>query len=69
VRIAHVFNAVGNQVARREGIQHSVVAHGNSIVDGYGVEFGGKAAFASIFFFKHLAYFVQVHMAGNHLGK
>ena len=38
--IHHILDAVGNQVARRQRIQHAVMPHGNTIVYCDSVEFG-----------------------------
>ena len=42
--IDHVFQAVGNQVPRRQAIEHAVMAHGDPVIDGDRVEFLGDAA-------------------------
>src|SRR5690554_2309301 len=44
VGVDHVFYAVGDQIARGQGIQHAVVSHSDAVVDGDGVEFRSKAA-------------------------
>jgi hypothetical protein len=46
VGIHHVLHRVGNQVARGQAVEHSVVAHGDAVVDGDGVELLGHAASA-----------------------
>jgi hypothetical protein len=48
VGVDHVFDAVGDEFARRQRIEHAVMAHGDAVIDGDGVEFLGDAAGASI---------------------
>ena len=67
--IDHILHRVGDKVARRERIQHAVVAHSYSVVDGYGIEFGGKAAEAFYLFLYNLSGIMQVGMTRNKLGK
>lgn len=69
VRIDHIFDAVGYQVARGKRIEHSVVPHGDTIVDGYCIELGSKTAKFFNLGFNNLAYLVQMHMARNKLGE
>ena len=69
VSVHHIFNAVGNQVARGQRIQHAVVTHGYAVVDGYGVEFGGKAAETFNFSFHFLSNLVQVSVSGDKLSE
>ena len=42
--VDHIFDAVGDDLARGQGIEHSVMAHGDAVVDGDGVELLGDAA-------------------------
>ena len=42
--VGHVFHTVGDDFPRRKRVQHPVVAHGDSVVDGYGIEFGCEAS-------------------------
>ena len=44
MRVDHVFDAVGDEFARRQAVEHAAVAHGDAVVDGDGVEFLGDAA-------------------------
>ena len=39
MRIDHVFDGVGNDLSRRQGVEHAAVAHGDAIVYGDGVKF------------------------------
>ena len=39
----HVLDAVGDDLARRQRVEHAVVAHGDAVVDGDGVGLGGEA--------------------------
>ena len=42
--VDHVFDAIGDDFARRQAVQHAVMAHGDAVVDGDGVELLGDAA-------------------------
>ena len=42
--VGHVFDAIGDDLARGQRIEHAVVAHGDAVVDGDGVELLGDAA-------------------------
>jgi hypothetical protein len=44
VRVDHVLDRVGDDLARRQRIEHAVMAHGDAVVDRDGVEFLGDAA-------------------------
>ena len=69
VGIDHIFNAVGYQVARRQGVEHAVVPHGDAVVDGYRVELGCETSkFLNLLFYK-LSDFVQVRVPGHKLGE
>ncbi len=67
--IAHVLDAVGDQFAGRQGIEHAVMAHGNSVVDGDRIEFGCKAARFVDNFLHMLTDFMEMDMAGHQLGE
>ena len=47
VGVDHVLDAVGDQLARGRLVEHAVVAHGDAIVDGDGVELLGDSAGAA----------------------
>lgn len=64
-----VLDAVGDQVARRQRVEHAVVTHGDAVVDGDRVEFGGEAAFAFDPLLDLLPDLVKVHMPGHELRK
>ena len=69
VGVAHVFHAVGNDVAAGQRIKHAVVAHGNTVVYGDGVEFGGIASHALYLGLHYLAYLMQMGVTGDKLGE
>src|SRR5690554_1914530 len=69
VGVDHVFYAVGDQIARGQGIQHAVVSHSDAVVDGDGVEFRSKAALLFNQFFNVLTDLVQVGVTGHKLGE
>src|SRR6185436_9677392 len=43
VRLDHVLDRVGDQVPRRQAVQHAAVAHRDPVVDGDRVELAGDA--------------------------
>ena len=67
--VDHVLDAVGDQLARGQRIEHAVVAHGDAVVDGDGVEFLGDAARGLDLARDQLAEVLQVHVAGHELGE
>ena len=67
--IDHVLDRIGDQVARGQAVEHSVVAHGDAVVDGDGVELLGDAARALDLPRHELAQVLQVDVAGNKLGE
>jgi len=69
VGVAHVLHAVGNEVARGQRVQHTAMPHGNTVINGNGVELGSKAAALFNFGFHALPDLVQVHMPGYKLRK
>ena len=69
VGVAHILYAVGNDVAAGQRIQHTVVAHCNTVVNGYGIEFCRIASHLLNLGLDNLSGFVQMGMSGNKLGK
>ena len=69
VGVGHVFDAVGDDLARGQRVEHAVVAHGDAVVHGDGVEFRGEASEGFDPLFDVLADFVQVHVARHELGE
>ena len=69
VGLYHILHAVGDDVARGQGVEHAVVSHGDAVVDGDGVELGSVAAQLFDFAFHVLSYFVEVRVSRNELGK
>ena len=67
--VDHVFDTVRDDFAGREGVQHPVVSHGDTVVHGNGVEFGRIAAQALDFGLDQLAGLMQMRMAGDELGE
>ena len=67
--IDHVFDAVGDQLARGQAVEHAVMAHGDAVIDGDGVEFLGDAAGRLDLARDQLAEILQMHMAGHELGE
>ena len=69
VGVGHVLDRVGDELARGQAVQHAVVAHGDAVVDGDGVELLGDAAGAGDLFGDELAEVLEVDVAGNELGE
>jgi hypothetical protein len=69
VGIAHVLDAVGDQVTRWQRIQHAAVAHGDAVVHGDRVEFLGDAAGSFDLTGDQLTQILQVHVTGHELGE
>ena len=69
MRVAHIFDAIGDQVARRQRIEHPVVSHRNPIVDGDRIELGGETALFGDPLFDLLSDFMQMHVPGDELSE
>ena len=67
--VDHVLDAVGDELARGQRVEHAVVPHGDAVVDGDGVEFLGDAAGRLDLARDHLPQVLQVHVAGHELGE
>jgi len=67
--ITHVFHTVGDNIARGQRIEHSVVPHGNTVVNGDCVEFGGKKSLPLNERFDLLADGMKVGVPRNKLGE
>ena len=52
---------------RRKRIKHAVMAHCDSVVNGNGIEFGGKTSLRLNHLFNPLPDFMQVHVPGDEL--
>ena len=67
--VGHIFDAVGDELARRQRVEHAVVAHGDAVVHGDGVEFLGDPARGLHLPRHQLAEVLEVHMTGHELGE
>ena len=67
--IHHILDAVRNNITRRKRIEHSVVSHSDTIVNGNRIEFGSKATQLFNLRFYLLPDLIQMDMAGYKLGK
>ena len=56
--IHHIFHTIGNDIPGRKRIKHSVMSHGNTIINGNRIEFRSKASQLLNFFFHQLTYFM-----------
>lgn len=69
MRVDHVFDRVGNDLAAWQRIQHAVVAHRNAVIHRNGVEFLGHATGAFDFTGDQLAHVLEVDVARYELGE
>ena len=69
MRVDHIFYAVGDDVAGREGIKHPVVAHRDAVIHGDRIEFGREAAQFFDFGLDDLTRLVEVGVTGYELGE
>ena len=69
MRIDHVFDAVGDQLARGQAVEHAAMAHGDAVIDRDGVEFFGDTAGRLDLARDQLAEILQMHMARHELGE
>ncbi len=69
VRVDHVFDAVGNDLARWQRIEHAVMAHGDAVIHRDGVELLGDAAGRLDLARHQLAEILQVDVARHELGE
>ena len=67
--VGHVFDAVGDELARRQRIEHAVVAHRDAVIHGDGVEFLGDAACGFDLARHQLPKVLEMHVAGHELGE
>ena len=67
--VGHVFDAVGDHLARGQRIEHAVVAHGDAVVDRDGVELLGDAARRLDLARDELAEVLEMDVAGHELGE
>ena len=69
VRVHHVLDRIRNQVARRQRVQHTVVTHSNTVINGNGVEFLGDATRLTDGTGDQFTHVLQVHVTGHKLGE
>ncbi|MPL67232.1 hypothetical protein SDC9_12923 [bioreactor metagenome] len=69
VAVHHVFDRIRDDLARGQRVEHPVVAHGDAVVDGDGVEFLGDAARSLDLARNHLAQILEVDVARHELGE
>ena len=67
--IHHIFNRVCDNVARGQRIEHTIMSHRDTIVNGNGIELSGIAAHLFNLFTDNLSYLVQMGMTRYKLGK
>ena len=63
----HALGGVGNQVTGDQRIPHADMAHGNTVTDGNGGKFNGRAAGHTNAGLDRLGDLVQIHMSGDDL--
>ncbi len=69
MRIHHVLDRVGNHLARRKTVEHSIVPHRDAVIDGDGVEFLRHSARLRDFGRDELSQIFQVNVPGHKLRK
>ena len=69
MRVHHIFNRIGNDISRRQAVEHAVVAHGNAIVHRNGVELFSHPTGLLNFSCNELTQILKVHVTGYKLGK
>ena len=67
--VGHVFDAVGDHLARGQRIEHAVMAHRDAVVDRDGVELLGDAARRLDLARHQLAEVLQMDVARHELGE
>ena len=67
MRVDHVFDAVGDQLARGQAVEHAVMAHGDAVIDRDGVELFRNAAGLLDLACHQLAEILQVHVSRHEL--
>ena len=65
--IHHILHRVGYDVARRQRIEHTIMSHSNSVVDGDSVKLGRIASHALNLLAHYLSNFMQMCMTWNKL--
>ena len=65
--IDHIFHRIRDDLARRQRIEHAVMAHGDTVIDRNRVEFLGDTAGRLDFAGNELAEILQMHMARHEL--
>src|SRR5699024_4733204 len=68
VRVDHVLDRVGDDLAGRQRVEHAVVAHGDAVVHGDGVELAGDATGGGDRLRDNVADVLEVHVARHELG-
>ncbi len=68
VRVDHVLDGVGDDLAARQRVEHAAVAHRDAVVDGDRVELAGHAAGGADRLGDDLADVLEVDVAGHELG-
>jgi len=67
VGIRHVFHRISNQLARRQGVQHPAVAHGDPVIDSNRIKFLGHATGSLDLSGNQLAEILQMHVTRHKL--
>ena len=69
MRIAHIFNAICNDIPRRERIEHAAMTHSYSVIYCNGIELCRKASGLLYNTLNILTGLMQMHVARNKLCK
>ena len=69
VGIHHILHRVGNDVAAGQRIEHTIVTHSNTVVNGNGVELRSIAALSLYLLLHYLSYLVEMGVTRHKLGE
>ena len=67
MRVYHVLDGIGDDLARRQGVEHASVAHGDAVIDRDGVEFLGHATSGADCIRYDVADVFKVNVSGHKL--
>ncbi len=68
VSAQHRFHAVGDKLARGQGVAHAVVTHGKTVANAYARNYYGRASARVYAGLYGVGYRVEVHVTGNYFG-
>ena len=69
MRVDHVLDRIGDEVPGWQAVEHAVVAHGDTVVHGDGIELFGDATCCLDLTRNQLSEVFEMHVAGHELGE